>query len=154
MGEVAYNYLTTNNKLPMYRDNYKYCPHCTGFVTSTYAHQLWECPHSKKLWKVVSNRLIAMDITMPLQQFSDLISFISTDKDVSLHYVLTYELIYNMFYAIWTTYHDSMCIANSDQQLELVNRTNDIHSNITLVLSTSIETQKSVAGFASDAFLH
>ena len=131
MGEVAYDYLTRHNMIPTYRHNYQYCPHCAGFVTSTYAHQLWECPHSSRLWKVVSNHLAAMDVDMPLTQFSDLVGFISTDKDISLHYVLVYELIYNMFYAIWTTYTDSMKLANSDHSLELVERTKDIH-NITM----------------------
>ena len=128
MGNVAYDYLMRNSMFPAHRHNYKYCPHCTGFVTSTYAHQLWDCPCSKKLWKVVSNHLVAMDIVMPLTQFTDRIGFINTDKCISLHYVLVYELIYNMLYAIWTTYNDSMKVANSDQQLELVDRIKDIHN--------------------------
>ena len=36
-----------------------------------------------------------------------------------------------MFYAIWVTYYDSMCIVNSDQQQGIIERISNIH-NITL----------------------
>ena len=47
--------------------------------------------------------------------------------------LVIYERIYNMFQAIWSTYHDSMCIVNSNQQQAIIERTHNIHK-ITLKL--------------------
>ena len=69
MGIVAFNYLERTKKFPQYRDNYKYCPHCVGYTHSTYAHQFWECPHSKKLWGVLKTYLKDLDIQMPINTF-------------------------------------------------------------------------------------
>ena len=68
---------------------------------------------------------------MPIKSFLDLIEFISSDDNVTLRGVFTYELVYNMFHAIWVTYYDSMCIVNSTQQQGIIERTANIH-NVTL----------------------
>ena len=131
MGMVAFEYLSAHNKFPQYRDNFQFCPHCAGFIESSYIHQFWDCPHSQKLWGVVANYLRALNIDIPIKSFLDLIRFISHKDNVTLTGVFIYELIYNMFYAIWVTYYDSMCIVNSDQQQCIIERISNIH-NITL----------------------
>ena len=113
--------------IPHIRDNYKYCPHCPGFTESNYEHQFWTCPHSRKLWKVLDTYIQGMGYDMPIKCFTDLISTITRDSNKSLKAVFINELVYNLFYAIWCVYTDSMAIVNSSHDHLIIDRVKDLH---------------------------
>ena len=115
-GEHAQAYLTDARKLPEYRDNYKYCPICTGNITATYEHLFWDCPSVTAYWNIVLSICTGMGFTSPIQSYSDFITFIDRDHCNDIQSVFKDEIMFNSIYTIYCVTIDLMKIVNSQME--------------------------------------
>ena len=98
MGVIAHEYLVRTHQFENYRDNYLYCPTCQ--TSSTYKHEFWDCPKVKSFWIKLKFFLNNMNMTMPIKNYSDFITFINRSNLNDITTIVRDEIICNAIYAI------------------------------------------------------